>query len=50
MAARNVSVRHRHAGDLGVTDVEQLGGKMARLALERAIVEESMTPSVGGVQ
>ncbi len=50
VAARNVSARHRHAGDLGVTDVEQLGDKMARLALERALVEEPVTPSVGGVQ
>jgi threonyl-tRNA synthetase len=50
IAARNVSLRHRHAGDLGVTDVGALGDKMARLALERALVEEPVTPSVGGVQ
>jgi threonyl-tRNA synthetase len=50
VAARNVSVRHRHAGDLGPMDVEQLGGRMARLAQERALVEESQPATAGGVQ
>jgi threonyl-tRNA synthetase len=50
IAARNVSVRHRHAGDLGAADVEQLGARMARLAQERALVEESQPATAGGVQ
>jgi threonyl-tRNA synthetase len=50
VAARNVSVRHRHAGDLGPKDVEQLGARMARLAQERALVEESQPATAGGVQ
>jgi threonyl-tRNA synthetase len=38
--ARNVSVRHRQAGDLGSMATEDLGERIARLARERAIVEE----------
>ncbi len=49
VGARNVSVRHRQAGDLGPMDVEVLGAKIARLAAERALREES-PPSAGGVQ
>jgi threonyl-tRNA synthetase len=40
VAAGNLSVRHRQAGDLGTTDARTLGNKMARLASERAIAEE----------
>ena len=50
IAARGVSVRHRQAGDLGPMDVEDLGAKIARLAAERALVEESPPPTAGGVQ
>ena len=38
--ARTVSVRHRQAGDLGSMAAEDLGERIARLARERAIVEE----------
>ena len=38
--ARTVSVRHRQAGDLGAMAAEDLGERIARLARERAIVEE----------
>jgi threonyl-tRNA synthetase len=38
--AKTVSVRHRQAGDLGAMAVEDLGERIARLAAERAIVEE----------
>src|SRR5688500_10751309 len=38
--ARTVSVRHRQAGDLGSMAAEDLGERVARLARERAIVEE----------
>jgi threonyl-tRNA synthetase len=47
VAAANVSVRHRHAGDLGPADVEALGARIARLTKERALQEESTLP--GGV-
>jgi threonyl-tRNA synthetase len=47
VAAANVSVRHRHAGDLGPADVQALGARIARLATERALQEESALP--GGV-
>jgi threonyl-tRNA synthetase len=50
IAARTVSVRHRHAGDLGPTDVDGLGAKIARLAAERALVEEKPPPIAGGVK
>jgi threonyl-tRNA synthetase len=45
--AANVSVRHRHAGDLGPAEVPALGARIARLAKERALQEESALP--GGV-
>jgi len=38
--ARTVSVRHRQAGDLGAMAAGDLGDRVARLARERAIVEE----------
>jgi threonyl-tRNA synthetase len=38
--ARTVSVRHRHAGDLGAMSPEDLAAKIVRLAAERAIAEE----------
>ena len=38
--ASTVSVRHRQAGDLGAMAPEDLGERIARLAAERAIVEE----------
>ena len=38
--ARTVSVRHRQAGDLGSMAAEDVGERIARLARERAIVEE----------
>jgi threonyl-tRNA synthetase len=38
--ARTVSVRHRQAGDLGSMAAGDLGDRVARLARERAIVEE----------
>jgi threonyl-tRNA synthetase len=38
--ARTVSVRHRQAGDLGTMAPGDLGDRFARLARERAIVEE----------
>ena len=43
-----ISVRHRHAGDLGATTTAALGEKIARLAKERATNEEAVKP--GGVQ
>jgi threonyl-tRNA synthetase len=50
--AGTVAVRHRSAGDLGAQPVEQVGDKIARLAAERALVEEterSEASSPGGV-
>jgi threonyl-tRNA synthetase len=47
VAAANVSVRHRQAGDLGPADVQALGARIARLTKERALQEESALP--GGV-
>ena len=38
--AKTVSVRHRQAGDLGSMAAEDVGERIARLARERAIVEE----------
>jgi threonyl-tRNA synthetase len=43
-----VSVRHRQAGDLGPMDVEAIADRIARLAAERATVEEA-APAPGGV-
>jgi threonyl-tRNA synthetase len=45
--AKNVSVRHRHAGDLGAMAVAAIGSKITRLAAERAVAEEQSSP--GGV-
>jgi threonyl-tRNA synthetase len=45
--AETVSVRHRHAGDLGAKPVEEIGRKIARLAAERVNTEE--TSAAGGV-
>jgi threonyl-tRNA synthetase len=50
VAAGTVSLRHRQAGDLGVTDAESLGGKIAKLAAERANVEELQPAPTGGVR
>jgi threonyl-tRNA synthetase len=44
-AAGGVSVRHRHAGDMGTRSVAELGAKIARLSAERATEEE---PAPGG--
>jgi threonyl-tRNA synthetase len=38
--AKTVSVRHRQAGDLGSMAAGDVGDRIARLARERAIVEE----------
>jgi threonyl-tRNA synthetase len=46
--AGNVSVRHRQRGDLGVQAVDQLAAKIARLAAERAILEEAPEPPPAG--
>ncbi len=46
--AKTVSVRHRHAGDVGTMDVEALGNKIARLAAERAVAEEPVKSAPGG--
>ena len=45
-----VSVRHRQVGDLGVTDAESLGARIAKLAAERATVEETQPGLPGGVK
>src|SRR5262249_5175368 len=47
--ARNVSVRHRQAGDMGPMDVDALGEKIARLAAGRALSEEQVPATAGGV-
>jgi threonyl-tRNA synthetase len=44
--AGTVAVRHRQAGDLGAASVDELAARIARLAAERAVIEE---PSRGGV-
>jgi threonyl-tRNA synthetase len=46
--AKNVALRHRQAGDLGAADVDALAARIARLAAERALQEET-PPSSGGV-
>jgi threonyl-tRNA synthetase len=46
--AKNVALRHRQAGDLGGADVDALAARIARLAAERALHEET-PPSSGGV-
>jgi threonyl-tRNA synthetase len=48
--SRTVSVRHRHAGDLGAQEVAAFGARVSRLAAERATHEEQVPPrSAGGV-
>jgi threonyl-tRNA synthetase len=46
--AHTVSVRHRQAGDLGAMSPEDLAAKIARLAAERAVVEEQPQPAPAG--
>ena len=46
---RTVSVRHRHAGDLGPQEVSAFGARVARLAAERAVREEAPAQGAGGV-
>jgi threonyl-tRNA synthetase len=41
VSAGNVSVRHRRAGDLGISGVEELGQRIAATARERLIEEEA---------
>jgi threonyl-tRNA synthetase len=51
--ARNVAVRHRQAGDLGVRGVDELASQILRLAGERATTEEAPPAagaSAGGVK
>jgi threonyl-tRNA synthetase len=50
VAAGTVSLRHRQAGDLGVTDAESLGARIAKLAAERVNVEELQPAPTGGVR
>jgi threonyl-tRNA synthetase len=48
--SRTVSVRHRHAGDLGTEQTSAFGARVSRLAAERAAHEEAASPrSPGGV-
>ena len=47
--AKNVSVRHRHAGDLGPQDVAAFGARVVKLTQERAVREEDKGGSTGGV-
>ncbi|HEY6555606.1 MAG TPA: threonine--tRNA ligase, partial [Vicinamibacteria bacterium] len=46
--AGNVALRHRHAGDLGTTDVAQFAERIARLTAERALTEEQPAQPGGG--
>jgi threonyl-tRNA synthetase len=48
VAAGNVSLRHRQAGDLGAADVASLAERIARLSRERAITEEQPAKPGGG--
>jgi threonyl-tRNA synthetase len=48
--ARNVSVRHRQAGDLGPQDAAAFAARVVRLSAERATHEETPAPAAGGVQ
>jgi hypothetical protein len=48
--AGSVSLRHRQAGDLGVTDAESLGTRIASLVAERATAEEAQPVLSGGVK
>jgi threonyl-tRNA synthetase len=47
--AGRVAVRHRRAGDLGPQPVAEFGARVARMATERALVEEAQPQSAGGV-
>ena len=47
--AKNVSVRHRHAGDLGPQEVAAFGARVVRLSAERAVQEEDKARGAGGV-
>jgi len=47
--AGSVSVRHRHAGDLGPAPVAEFGARVARLAAERVNHEEAQPAPTGGV-
>jgi len=47
-AARTVSVRHRHAGDLGAMSPEFLAEKIVRLTAERAVLEEEPPAAAAG--
>jgi hypothetical protein len=42
-----VSVRHRHAGDLGSATVAELAAKISRKVAERATIEETTTTGGG---
>jgi threonyl-tRNA synthetase len=46
--AGNVALRHRHAGDLGTTDVAAFAERIARLTAERALTEEQPAQPGGG--
>ena len=48
VAAGNVSLRHRQAGDLGTAEVAVLAERIARLARERAVSEEQPAKPGGG--
>jgi len=48
VAAGNVSLRHRQAGDLGTAEVAVLAERIARLARERACSEEQPAKPGGG--
>jgi threonyl-tRNA synthetase len=48
VAAANVAVRHRRAGDLGAMELEQLACHIAKLSEQRAVAEEPPAPT-GGV-
>jgi threonyl-tRNA synthetase len=47
--AKTVSVRHRHAGDLGPQEVAAFGARVVRLSAERAVQEEDKARGAGGV-
>jgi len=47
--AKTVSVRHRHAGDIGSQDVASFGARVMKLSKERAVREEEKAASPGGV-
>jgi threonyl-tRNA synthetase len=48
VAAGNVALRHRQAGDLGTIEVAALAEKIARLTAERAVSEEAPAQPGGG--